>query len=123
MLIKLSEADKTYDQNEISLIKRVGLQMGLTVEEIKEIKHHPETIQEELPNSIKDRFLFFYHMIHLIRVDGKISTIEKETLRKLGFKYYLNAGLVDDIFNLIELHPNELIPDKDLMVHANKYLN
>jgi len=123
LLIKLSEADMVYMETEIVFIKTIGIKMGFTVDEIKEIKHHPESFDFELPDNMEDRMLMLYNLVYLIRVDGDMNNAEKELLKKLGLRLYLNPALLDDILFLVDKYNGMSIPREELQMHILKYQN
>ena len=123
MLIKLSEADGQYHNNEIALIKDTGKKMGLSQDEILAVKKNPNDFKFVLPDNMKERMQMFYYLLFMIRVDGRITLTEKEMIRKIGFFLCLNTDLMNEMLDVLEKYENQRIPDNLMAEKVKKYLN
>ncbi|MFO7658832.1 MAG: hypothetical protein R6W78_17365 [Bacteroidales bacterium] len=123
MIIKLSDADHRIDQNEARFIGDLADKLGITKDEITNIHDHPEDLQFTLPDNMLERMQQFYHLLFLMRIDGQITTEEREICRNLGFRLCLNPLLMDDLINLMVDNLSRRIPEGEMLNAVKKYLN
>ncbi len=122
LLIKMSEADNSYDEKEISIIKNMGVSFGFSVEEIKEIKHNPESFQFMLPKQIKDRVMVFYNMLYIMKVDDKIDKGEINLINLIGKALELKEELINDLVLTVRNYNGTSVLDEALLNQVKKHL-
>ncbi len=123
MLIKLSDADHRSDPDEARFINDVAKKLGLTLQDIDNIHHHPEEFRFTLPDNMLDRMRQFYHLLFLMQIDGEITREEREMCRQLGFRLCLNPPLMDDLINVMIDNLNKRVPEGEMLEMIKKYLN
>jgi len=123
MLIKIEEADKKIDVNEEAFISFIAGKLGLTDEDIKDIRQNPGKFEFKLPDNIGDRLRIFYSLLYMMGIDGEIDKSEKEMCRKLGFRLCINPILMDDLIDIMVDNLNKRIPEDQMLEAVKKYLN
>ena len=97
--------------------------MGLSLDEIKQVKADLNNFNLHLPDSLNDRMSMFCYLLFIIRVDGMISTREKELMKNIGFRLCLNIDLLNEMFDILEKYNNKKLPDNIIAEKLRKYLN
>jgi uncharacterized tellurite resistance protein B-like protein len=123
MLIKIEEADKRIDINEEAFIEYIAGKLGLTENDIKEIRQNPRKFEFKLPDNVNDRLRIFYNLLYMMGIDGEIEEEEKEMCRKLGFRLCINPVLMDDLIDIMVRNLNKRIPEDEMLKAVKKYLN
>jgi uncharacterized tellurite resistance protein B-like protein len=123
MLIKIEEADKRIDINEEAFIEYIAGRLGLTENDIKEIRQNPGKFEFKLPDNVEDRLRIFYSLLYMMGIDGEIQEQEKEMCRKLGFRLCINPVLMDDLIDIMVRNLNKRIPEDEMLKAVKKYLN
>ena len=123
MLIIMKDADKHSHYNEEKFIYDIANKMGLFVSDVKDAIDHPEKYKAALPKTYAERMTYFYHILYLMKIDGKVDKSEKEICRKIGFRLCLNPPLMDELIDIIADYANRNIPDDLMLKTTLKYLN
>ncbi len=123
MLIRMSEADNTVQPDEEAFILAVTRSLGLTVDDLENVKKHPDSFPFTLPATMEERIKEFYNLLILMGIDGVISPEEKELCRQLGFRLLLNPPLINDLIDLIVDNINRKIPEDQMLRAVFKYMN
>ncbi len=123
MLIKIEEADKKIDINEEAFIEYIAGKLGLTENDINEIRRNPGKFEFKLPDNVDDRLRIFYSLLYMMGIDGEIQEQEKEMCRKLGFRLCINPVLMDDLIDIMVRNLNKRIPEDQMLKAVKKYLN
>ncbi len=104
-LVILSVADGTLDKSEFDLIFNIGIEGGLTPDELQRILSRPHSIKFQPPDSFHERIEQLYDMVLVMMADGEIHENEvlfcKMIAVKLGFTHHIIEKMVQDTITLI----------------------
>ncbi|MCS7035700.1 MAG: hypothetical protein RMJ33_05225 [Saprospiraceae bacterium] len=104
-LIVLACADGEVDKNELGLIFRIGINAGLTPEELNRILERPDSVKFYPPESYKERIEHLYDMVMVMMVDGEINEGEmafcKVVAMELGFSHEIIDQMVRDLVEMV----------------------
>lgn len=75
-LIALGLADGYLDKDETNLIFRIGINAGLTPNDVQRLLERPESIQFYPPDSYRERIEQLYDMVMVMMVDGEFHENE-----------------------------------------------
>ncbi|MBN1188049.1 MAG: hypothetical protein JXB49_37590 [Bacteroidales bacterium] len=123
MLMYMKEVDRSSHQNEERFLLNIAHKMGLSEADIEDVKRHPENINITYPSTMEERMTFFYHLLFMMKIDGKVDEVEKELCRKIGFRLCLNPALMDELIDIMADYANRDIPDEVMLQATLKYLN
>lgn len=106
LLVHLSKADKFVAEEESELIHRIGERGGLTADQIENIIDNPKPIKnlKDLPPD--EKFSYLFHIIQLMKVDGKIYQTEIEFCEKVAYKLGYKPGVIADLSAYIYSDPD-----------------
>ena len=125
LLIHASKIDHTNHFNEIQFIKAIAKELKVTDEVLVDLRNKSEDFVFELPEDENERTLMFVHVIHLIRIDGKISHSEVNLAHQIGLLLGLNPLLIKDLIDSYqhEINTGDKLTDNELSKLIKKYLN
>src|SRR5690606_34489084 len=81
-LVLMAHADGELSPKEDALLQDIGKELGLTQEQISDIKNNPEKYPIIPPASRTERFEQIIHLIQMVHADGKIDDAEMDILGK-----------------------------------------
>ena len=88
-LVTMALSDGRLDESELKLIVRIGLRIGLTENQVRQIISDPSKTKFEIPKSEKLRLSLLIDYVSVMIADGKIDPREASLCsvlaRKLGF--------------------------------------
>jgi|SRR5690606_20263688 len=104
-LIALGLADGYLDKDETDLIFRIGINAGLTPNDVQRLLERPESIQFYPPDSYRERIEQLYDMVMVMMVDGEFHENEimlcKLTAKRLGFDHRIIDEMVFQTIKMI----------------------
>lgn len=83
-LVLLGLADGALDPRELELIVTIGLHIGLSETEVRQILGDPSKHALKIPTSEKLRLTLLYDYVLVMLVDGKVEPTEKDFCRKMA---------------------------------------
>lgn len=122
IMISMSKVDGFIHDNEMLYIIQLGLSMGLSEDEIRNIA----SVQEPklfVPSSEQERMTIFYYLIFLIKIDGDISKIEKDMMYHFGLKLGFNHLMVSNIIQVVQANLGKKLAPDAIIKEVRKYLN
>lgn len=105
-LFRVAWADGSLDKVEVQYIHSVGKKLGMTKEELQEIRDNFDpTIQSyKRPRQKKDRFFMLFYLINLILADDEIHPEEMRITENIVMKLGYSPDTVDTILSAIEVN-------------------
>lgn len=123
ILYKMANADDKLALNEDKMIRDIAEKMGLSEDDIQDIRDNPKSIQFTLPKSEDERLVMLYHLLFLMRIDGEIADEELEMLHRLGFRLGILPALIQDLAEIMIKHLDEQLPPDQMLLAVRKYRN
>ena len=123
LLLKLAQEDNVLDLREETFIIDIALKMGLNRQDIDNLKDNPDKVQVSIPKSEKERMTTLYHLLFLMRIDGKVTREEKDLCVKLGFRLGINPFLVEELISIMDDYDGKIVPQGVMLDAVKKYLN
>lgn len=125
LLIHTAKADGENHINELRFIKEIAQRIGITEEEIIDIRSDLPHFLQHLPLREKDRMLLFMHCLHLIKVDNEICESEKRTIRNIALRLGIHLQLTEELLYLFEqeIKTGTILSSEDMVMLIRKYLN
>lgn len=122
VLINLAASDNQVADKEARLIQMIGISNGLTKEEVDSMIKNPKPIGDLSTLSTDQKFEHLYHLVQLMKMDGKVFKSEiafcEEVAEKLGYK----KGVIAELSSGIYSDPS-ITSDRDrLRKKADKFL-
>jgi uncharacterized tellurite resistance protein B-like protein len=96
-LICVAMVDGHLDDGEWELLRSIARIMGMSEEEIKTIRNHPEAIHFVPPRKYEQKVEQIRDLVALMTVDGEINTKELELCKKISLKLDILPQMVDQI--------------------------
>jgi len=104
-LFAMAAADGTFEKSELDLIFKIGVDAGLTSDELNRIMARPESITFNPPDTYRERIEQLYDLVLVMLIDGKIHDRESALCRifavKLGFQPIIIDNIICDIIDYI----------------------
>jgi len=110
-------ADGNIADEEIDFVFQLGIRMGLSEEQIKELLSDYKNNEYKTPVSISRRYAELYELLGMVVVDGTIHKNEVKVLKsiaqKLGFKPEIIDKTLESLMDFIHsnFHSNNLKND------------
>lgn len=111
-LIALACSDDKFDEAEGEAIYQIGIQSGLTEEEINRIFTRPDSIKFYKPESDLERIEQLYDMVLVMMVDGEIHDNEIHICKSIAVMLGFDPEIIGTmVFHVIEGIKNNTAPD------------
>jgi uncharacterized tellurite resistance protein B-like protein len=94
-LVLLAKSDNEVAEAEDKLLDAIGQELGLTVEQIEDIKENPENYAINPPSDKTERFEQMVNLIQMVQADGKVEEAELRILEKIAVAIGYND--LDDV--------------------------
>lgn len=123
VLLMLAEADNREHLNEIRFINHVASRLGLTEQDVQRIDQHPEELHFVLPKDEQTRMNLLYHLLFLMKIDGRVGEKEKTLCHEIGLRLGFNYKMVDELISVMDQHIGKTITQNVLLDIIKKYMN
>jgi uncharacterized membrane protein YebE (DUF533 family) len=100
-LIEIALADGRMDEEEMVLLINLAQKLGITREEITQIKQNPSSVVFHTPKNSKQRFDQIYDLVCMMMVNGEINKNELKLCKDLALKLGYLPRIVDDFILMI----------------------
>ncbi len=125
LLAEVKKSDHRNHTNELRFIEDVAHSMGLSEEDVLDIRRGDHHFDVMLPKHEEERMMFFMHVLHLIKIDNHIAPQEETLAKDIGLRLGINPLLV---LELLQAYKNEIATGEKLTVDRmtrtiRKYLN
>ena len=104
-LILVAAMDGHLDEEEKTLIYKIGLKRGLKQWQITELLESAKPAEVFLPESITNRMNLLFDLMQIIYIDGRMSPKEVEFMRSIVGSFELHPVTIEQ---LIELFLNQM---------------
>ncbi len=109
VLVKMAKADNTVKGSEDMLLRLLAQKLNISIEEFDDIYNNPEKYNFIPPENDEDKFVFFYYLIQLMKVDLSVDIEEIAFCKEIGKKMSLSENKIDDIIKLSILKNKEVV--------------
>lgn len=117
-LVQLAKVDGVVVQDEIDLIKKIGSEHGLTSEEITASFDDPDEELRDLAHlSDDEKYEFIYHLVQLMKIDGRIYKEEINFCSQLAGKLGYDEAVLLELMLKIYSDP-DITTDKATLKNA-----
>ena len=96
-LMVLAMADGHLDLGEEHLLIAIAHRLGLSEDDIADIRNNLDDIEFRLPSHYDDRIEQLHDLFTLMSIDGHIDEEELEMCRELGHKYELTHTVIEEM--------------------------
>lgn len=96
----LTVSDNDVHPDELKTLYQIGLEYGITKDEIQAIVMSPNTALIE-PDTLEEKVAYLYNLTRIAYADGKIVQEEKDLIGKYAIKYGFpeaNSAAIVDFF-------------------------
>jgi len=102
-LFTIAIADNNVDPNELNFLYQIGIENGITQEQIDEIIANPQKQRFVLPTSPIDAITQLYDIITMVLIDKKIHPFEVSFSKSFALKLGISEIIIDELIEkLIE---------------------
>ena len=101
----------------------IAVRLGLTEQDLAHIDQHPASLSFEFPKGEQERMNLLYHLLFLMKIDGRVGPKEKALCHELGTRLGFNYLMVDDLITVMAEHEGKAVPDNLLLDIIKKYMN
>ncbi|MBQ0735737.1 TerB family tellurite resistance protein [Aquimarina celericrescens] len=120
-MIQFAKVDKEFKEQEYDFIVAVGLQLGITKEEINGLVKNRAEKKNLQPES--QRILQFHRLILLMNIDQETSSSEIDDIKEIGLQMGLRPEAIDSVLKEMHNYPNKVIPPKELLAIFTRFYN
>ncbi len=122
-LLMMAEADDRDHESEWKFMVHVAVLLGLTEQDLVRIDQHPENLSFEFPKGEQERMNLLYHLLFLMKIDGRVGPKEKALCHELGTRLGFNYLMVDELIEVMTKHEGKAVPNSLLLDIIKKYMN
>lgn len=86
----------------------------------------PEDLMDEkvgIPQDERSRMSILYHLLFLIKIDGKMEENERNFAHKFGLTLGFREEMITAMLSLMEKHLDKKLPQDELVKIIRQYMN
>ena len=117
ILLKMAKADQKVEPHEMQFLKDVSNQLGMSETDWKELTNQFEDHELQIPQTEKERAIYLYHLLFLMKIDGEVSIEEEKLCHEIGLRLGFRPELTRRLIEIIKNHIGKAVP-VDLMLNA-----
>lgn len=122
ILVQLAKVDGVIVQDEIDLIKQIGMANGMSNEEISSCFDDPHEVGNLSKLTRDEKYDYIYHVVQLMKIDGRLYKEELRFCAKMASKLGYDEKVLMELMLKIYSDP-DLTTDKNSLKSAiQKYL-
>ncbi|MFY0605076.1 MAG: TerB family tellurite resistance protein [Cyclobacteriaceae bacterium] len=114
LLVQLAKVDGVVVQDEIDLIKQIGEANGMSSVEITSCFEDPSLIEDLDSLSDDEKYEYIYHIVQLMKIDGRLYKEEIRFCAKLASKLGYEEDVLLELMLKIYSNP-EISADKSVL--------
>jgi uncharacterized tellurite resistance protein B-like protein len=96
-LICVAMADGKVGTEEWDLLLAISATLGITEEEVEEIKKNPQEVKFVAPKKYEEKVEQIHDLVAIMTVDGHINQKELDLCKKISLRLDILPQMVDDI--------------------------
>lgn len=123
MLFMLAEADNEQHEYEEMFINSIGVRLGFTEAEVKDIDKNPHEITFIIPKAEGERMVILYDLLFLMKFDNKVDQSEIDLIHRLGFRMGFRNAMLQEMIEKVSEYIGQPVPKGALLEIVKKYLN
>lgn len=112
-LIEVALSDGNIDEDEMMLLLNLATRLGITKEEIYQIKMNPGSVKFNPPVGAKERFNQIYDLVCMMMINGQVNKNELKLCKELALKLGYLPLIVDDFILMITKNISEGVSSRD----------
>ncbi|MEM9982099.1 MAG: hypothetical protein AAF734_06360 [Bacteroidota bacterium] len=98
-LIDMALADGHFDMAEYELLLIIARRHGISENQVKRVRKHPEEIQFLIPADDKKRFFQLYDLVNMMIIDGEVHNLEFKLCKLFAEKFGYATEQLDYLIN------------------------
>ena len=106
-LYSIALSDTEIDSKELALLYKLGIERGVTKEDIETIILNPEKVKFSIPDDVLIKIEYLYDFARMICADNKIENDEKVALEKFCLKFGFEHANVSTIAEFLIFEANK----------------
>lgn len=83
-LVLIANSDGELAEAEDKLLQEIGSELGLSADQIEDIKNNPDQYEVHPPADRTERFEQIVNLIQMVQADGKVEESEMKVLEKVA---------------------------------------
>jgi uncharacterized tellurite resistance protein B-like protein len=105
-LISVAMVDGHLDREEWDLLTSIAKILGMSDQEIVNIKNHPESVSFVPPKKYEEKVEQIHDLVAIMTIDGEINARELDLCKKISLKLDILPQVVDQILqNVFPVDP------------------
>ena len=101
-LICLASLDGKLDEEERSLIQKIGVKRGLKVWQVSELVESPGNCEMFLPESMNNRMDLVYDLMQIVHIDNEVTEYETEFMMTIIEALHLQPEIVNQLMAMFQ---------------------
>jgi hypothetical protein len=123
MLYSLVSHDDVVSGYKEHFISNIATSLGLTEVELDEVIDSAACIECPIPKDEGSRVGYFYHLLFLLSMHGKLADRDRELCRSMGFRLCLNPLMVNELIELTFTNEGREIPKDEMLNTVKRHYN
>lgn len=121
VIMMIAKADNTMHGNEEKFITEVANRLGISSEELNELKAKPLDVGFSFPKTEPDKMSLLFDMFFTMRMDQDIAGEEEKVFTRVGMLMGINYMLLTDFLIAARQYVGERMPEGVLVEIIKKY--
>jgi uncharacterized tellurite resistance protein B-like protein len=101
-LICLASLDGKLDEEERTLIQKIGAKRGLKVWQVSELVESPGNCEILLPESMNNRMDLVYDLMQIVHIDNEVTEYETEFMMTIIEALHLQPEIVNQLMAMFQ---------------------
>jgi len=109
VLSKMAKADGQVTGSEKMFLNIMARKLNISIADFEEIFENAEKYEYVPPEEQEERFIMFYRVIQMMKMDLSVDVEEINFCKELGHKLSISADKIDEIIKLSILKNKEVV--------------
>ena len=109
VLIKMAKADGQVKGSEDMFLRLMARKLNISISDFEEIYENADKFNYIPPTNQEDRFIMFYMIIQMMKMDLSVDIEEIEFCKQLGNRLEISDHKIDEIIKLSILKNKEVV--------------
>ena len=123
MLLRLMAIDGHRDRAEYIYILNVAYELGMTPEDIANLRTEDLMTRVPLPGEERERMIILYYLLFMMKTDGDVSASEEMLVKEIGYHLGFRIEMVHDLIQVIKANDISRVPAEQMLDKIRTYLN
>jgi len=114
LLVKMAKANNEVKGSEDMFLRLMAHKLNISTSDFEDIYNNADKYSLIPPANAEDRYVLFYYIIQMMKVDLSVDIEEIEFCKEIGSRLDISSSKIDEIIRLSILKNKEVVPYEDI---------